>query len=155
SRAERLLEEQVGRRLRGEVRQLASELATPGVRARFDDDAWRQRAASMQLGRSGYVVMVDGSGTVVAGSRDVTRLGDLGLRPALVAELLGGVEQPQVDRTGTQRILGSAHIGASPDRVIAVAYRRDFEGELTAILGSGLVIFAMGFLLAGLQALLF
>ncbi len=154
SRAERTLEEEVGRRVLAETRVLATEIATIGPTVGGDRTWWRDVGRRMELGRHGATFLADRDGRVIGGSAPVARLADLGFRPELVHQILGDDHGHAIDRVYTQRIVAHAPAGTGGLRVVSVAERADFEQELTRLLwyGSAAVVFVLA--LALLQGFL-
>lgn len=155
SRGERILEEEVGRRVRSEARHLAADLAAQGIHRAADPGWWRTHQDDMELGPSGYAFLVRDDGAIVGGTSPYARLGDEGFRPAIVARILRTEEGHLVDRVYTPRILAFAALPGSPLQVVAVVQRAEFAGELEAMLERGSFIFAMALLLTLLQGYLF
>ena len=155
SRGERILEEEVGRRVLAEARYFGDELAAQdGTRMR-DAAWWQARQARMQLGPSGYAFVVAEDGTIVGGASDGIRLADEGFRPDVTARILRAERGHLVDRVYTPRILGFAAFGSPPLRVVAVVHRAELADELEAMLRRGGFIFVMALLLTLLQGYLF
>jgi signal transduction histidine kinase len=155
SRGERLLEEELGRRVLAEARHLAGELATEGT-ARVTDGAWwRDREARMELGPTGYAFVVAPDGAAVGGSPRAPRLGDEHVRPEVEDRVLAGDQGHLVDRAHAPRIIAFATVAGSPLRVVAIVRRAEFAGELDAMLLRGGVVFGMALFLALLQGYLF
>lgn len=154
SRAERTLEEEVGRRVLAETRVLAGEIATIGPTVGGDRGWWRDVTQRMELGPHGAALLVDGDGRVVAGSVPLAHLADQHFRPELVREILDGGAGHTVDRVYTQRIVAYAPAGAGGLRIVSVTDRADFEQELQRLLwyGSAAVVFVLA--LALLQGFL-
>jgi signal transduction histidine kinase len=154
SRGERVLEEELGRRLLVEARALASDLSR--VEADAADAAWwRERADVMELGPSGSAYLVDGNGTVLAGASATPRLTDEGFRPAVARAILGRERGFLVDRVYTPRIVAFAPLPDGARRIVTVVYRREFEHDLDSMLARGSVVFGLGLLLAMIQGFLF
>lgn len=154
SRAERTLEEEVGRRVLAETRVLAAEFTTIGPTVGGDSAWWRDIGRRMELGRHGAAFLVDRDGRVAAGSAPLATLADLHFRPELVHRILDGTSGHAIDRVYTQRIVAYAPAGHGGLRVVAVADRADFEQELARLLwyGSAAVVFVLA--LALLQGFL-
>src|SRR5207245_8566567 len=55
----------------------------------------------------------------------------------------------------TPRVTAFAPLGDGGERIVAVAYRHDFEGELDSMLHRGLVVFLASLVLALAQGILF
>jgi two-component system, NarL family, sensor kinase len=151
SQGERLLEEQIGLRLVAEAHHLADAIAAEGV-ARIGDPA---RKAHMQLGPSGYVRIVDQSGTVATGDPATASLATDGFRPVSVVRMLTEQTGHLVDRVYDPRIVAFTPVPGSSLRVVAVAYRHDFAGELASMLIRGGVVFLVALVLALSQGFLF
>jgi len=64
SRGERVLEEELGRRILVEARTLASDLAALPPARQSDALWWRTHADTMELGPSGYAYLIDRQGAV-------------------------------------------------------------------------------------------
>jgi len=151
SRGERVLEEQIGLRILAEAQHVAAGLEQPGAaRGR-----WREQVAHMQLGPSGYAYLIERDGTVVAGASAPRWRDADGFRPAVTRAVLSGSEGVVVDRMYTPRIIAFTPLGAGGERIVAVAYRHDFEGELDSMLHRGLVVFLASLVLALAQGILF
>ncbi len=155
SRGERILEEEIGRRVLADARYVAAELAEQSPERVSDDAWWEARRARMQLGNHGYAFVVRDDGTVVGGTIDHTRLADEGFRPGVAARILREDGGHLVDRVYTPRIVGFASIAHAPLHVVAIVQRVEFAGELDAMLRRGGVVFVMALLLALLQGYLF
>jgi signal transduction histidine kinase len=156
SRGERILEEEVGRRVQAAARHLADELAAPDGGAHLRDaDWWRARETRMELGPSGHALVVAPDGTIVGGSTNDTRLADEGFRPAVVAHVLRGDGGHLVDRVYQPRIVAFASYGTPTRHVVAIVQRAEFAGELEAMLRRGSIVFVMALLLTLLQGYLF
>ncbi|HEY2386169.1 MAG TPA: ATP-binding protein [Candidatus Binatia bacterium] len=154
SQGERVLEEQIGMRLLDEVRHIADDVQKQGV-GTLDPARWEEIKASMQIGPSGYVQVVDRTGVLVAGEAGARMLADDGFRPISVLRMLTGGTGHLVDRVYDPRIVAFTPVAATDLRVVAVAYRRDFAGELDGMLARGGVVFVMALLLALSQGFLF
>ncbi len=151
SRGERVLEEQIGLRILAEAQHVAAGLEQPGAaRGR-----WREQVAHMQLGPSGYAYLIERDGTVVAGASAPRWRDAEGFRPSVTRAVLSGSEGVVVDRMYTPRIIAFTPLGAGGERIVAVAYRHDFEGELDSMLHRGLVVFLASLVLALAQGILF
>ena len=155
SRGERILEEEVGRRVLAEASHLADELVQHGVDRPRDSDWWRAKAAHIELGPSGYAFLVTNDGTIVGGSSPHGQLADEGFRPAITARILHAPGGHLVDRVYTPRIIAFAPLDGTSMQVVAVVQRSDFAGELESMLRRGGFIFAMALLLTLLQGYLF
>jgi len=154
SQGERVLEEQIGMRLLDEVRHVADDVDKHGLAA-LGLARWGDLKANMQIGPSGYVQLVDRNGGLVAGDPGARPLADDGFRPVSVARMLTGGTGHLVDRVYDPRIVAFTAVPATDLRVVAVAYRHDFAGELQAMLARGSVVFVMALLLALFQGFLF
>jgi two-component system NarL family sensor kinase len=154
SRGERILEEQIGARILAETRGLAADLEEEGTHAN-DAPWWNERQTRMQLGPFGETQLVDDTGVVVAGGAGDRNLVAEGLRPAVVQSVLAGSAGHLVDRVYEPRIIAFARVGAGPLRAVTLVHRRDFAGELDAMLRRGEVVFVTTLLLALIQGLLF
>ncbi len=155
SRGERILEEEVGRRVLSEARHLAVELGQQGIERAQDRDWWQSRETQMELGPSGYASLVTDDGSIVGGSRPHARLAEEGFRPAITDRILRTDSGHVVDRVYTPRILAFAALDGVPMQVVAVVHRAEFAGELEAMLQRGGFIFVMALLLTLLQGYLF
>lgn len=154
SRAERTLEEEVGRRVLSETRVIAAELGQMGTKHVTDASWWRDAAARMQLGEHGAAFLVRRDGAVDAGSQEIGRLDVLAVRPKLLHEIEAGGDAYAVDRVGTPRIVAWATIGDGDLRVVSVVQRSDFEEELGRLLTHGGAVLVLGLALALLQGFL-
>ncbi|HYY05692.1 MAG TPA: ATP-binding protein, partial [Candidatus Limnocylindria bacterium] len=155
SRGERVLEEQIGRRILAGAQHLAGVLEKEGTARAGDATWWRQQVADLRLGRSGYAYLIERDGTVVPGASSRQRLDAEGFRPSVTRAVLTGAGGVAVDRVYTPRVVAFAPLGAGGERIVAVAYRRDFEGELDVMLHHGLVVFVASLVLALAQGSLF
>jgi two-component system NarL family sensor kinase len=155
SRGERILEEEVGRRVLSEARHLATELQQQGLEHARDVAWWRAHEAEMELGPSGYAFLVRDDGTIVGGSSPHERLGAEGFRPEVATRLVRTDFGHLVDRVYAPRIVGFASLRESPLQVVAIVRRSEFAGELDAMLRRGSIIFAVALLLSLLQGYLF
>ncbi len=154
SRAERTLEEEVGRRVLAETRVLAAELTTIGPTVGGDRAWWQDVARRMELGPDGEALLVDADGRVVAGSEPLRRLDEQGFRPELTAEILGGDASHAVDRVYRQRIVAFAPVGHDGLRVVSVTDRADFEQELGRLVWRGGAVVLLSLAIALLQGFL-
>ena len=155
SRGERVLEEQVGRRILAEAHHVAADLEQQGTARARDAIWWREQVAHMELGPSGYAYLARRDGTVVAGAGGPPRLDAEGFRPSVTHAILTGAGGVAVDRVYTPRIVAFVPLGDGGERILAVVYRGDFEGELDAMLHRGLVVFLASLVLALAQGILF
>ncbi|MCW5893539.1 MAG: HAMP domain-containing protein [bacterium] len=154
SRAERTLEEEVGRRVLSETRVLAGELTAAGSEHRADAAWWRDAATRMQLGPHGVALLVQRDGAVAAGSQAIGRLAALGVRPALLHAIEAGGASYAIDRVETPRIVAWATVGDGNLRVVSVVRRADFEEELGRLLARGGAVLLLSLALALLQGFL-
>ena len=152
---ERILEEQIGRRLLVEARYLATDLGQQGTARAADRVWWRDREERMDLGPSGYAYLIDGDGTAVARAKGPRRLDAEGFRPSVAHGILTHRAGHLVDRVYDPRIIAFAPLGESRLRVVAVVYRREFSGELDRMLRRGGVVFVMALFLALSQGFFF
>jgi len=155
SRGERVLEEQIGRRILAEAHHVAADLEQQGAARARDATWWREQVAHMQLGPSGYAYLIERDGTVVAGAGGPHLLDAEGFRPSVTHAILSGADGIAVDRVYTPRIVAFAPLGDGGERIVAVVYRGDFEGELDTMLHRGLVVFLASLVLALAQGILF
>ena len=155
SRGERVLEEQIGRRILAEAHHVAADLEQQGTARARDATWWREQVAHMELGPSGYAYLARRDGTVVAGAGGPPRLDAEGFRPSVTHAILTGAGGVAVDRVYTPRIVAFVPLGDGGERILAVVYRGDFEGELDAMLHRGLVVFLASLVLALAQGILF
>lgn len=155
SRGERILEEEVGRRVSSEARHLAAELQQQGVERARDAAWWRTHQTEMELGPSGYAFLVRDDGTVVGGSSPHARLAEEGFRAGIATRLLHADSGHLVDRVYAPRIVAFASLPGSTTRVVAIVQRSEFAGELEAMLRRGSIIFGVALLLSLLQGYLF
>src|SRR5205823_6426925 len=116
---------------------------------------WREQVANLQLGPSGYAYLIERDGTVVAGASAPRWRDTEGFRPSVTRAVLSGSEGVAVDRMYTPRIIAFTPLGVGGERIVAVAYRHDFEGELDSMLHRGLVVFLASLVLALAQGILF
>jgi len=155
SRGERVLEEQIGQRILAEAHHVAADLEQQGAARARDATWWREQVANLQLGPSGYAYLIERDGTVVAGARAPRWPDTEGFRPSVTRAVLSGSEGVAVDRMYTPRIIAFTPLGVGGERIVAVAYRHDFEGELDSMLHRGLVVFLASLVLALAQGILF
>ncbi len=155
SRGERILEEEVGRRVLAHADYLADELGEQGTDRIQDAAWWSARQARMQLGSHGYAYVVADDGRIVGGAPGHLRLADEGFRPGVSSRILRADRGHLVDRVYTPRIVAFAGVGDRPLHVVAVVDRAELAGELNAMLRRGGVVFVMALLLALLQGYLF
>src|SRR5213079_2732271 len=71
-----------------------------------------------------------------------------GFQPSVTHAILSGADGIAVDRVYTPRIVAFAPLGDGGERIVAVVYRGDFEGELDTMLHRGLVVFLASLVLA-------
>ncbi|HUE30583.1 MAG TPA: ATP-binding protein [Verrucomicrobiae bacterium] len=155
SRGERVLEEEIGRRILAEARHVAADLEQQGTARARDASWWRAQVTHMQLGPSGYAYLARPDGTVVAGASGPARLDAEGFRSSVTHAILSGGDGVAVDRVYTPRIVAFAPLGDSGERIVAVVYRSDFADELDTMLHRGLVVFLASLVLALAQGILF
>jgi len=155
SRTERVLEEELGQRALGDVRQLAIEIADRVPGRLPDVPWWRQQAVELRLGPSGFVHLVDADGTVLAGDTTAQRLADERFRPTVTRTILTASDGYLVDRVYRPHVVAFATLPDSRRRVVAVLDRGDFAAELNGMLQRGAVVFFGGLALALVQGLLF
>ncbi|TMB05174.1 MAG: HAMP domain-containing protein [Deltaproteobacteria bacterium] len=155
SRGERVLEEQIGQRILAEAHHVAADLEQQGAARARDATWWREQVANLQLGPSGYAYLIERDGTVVAGASAPRWRDTEGFRPSVTRAVLSGSEGVAVDRMYTPRIIAFTPLGVGGERIVAVAYRHDFEGELDSMLHRGLVVFLASLVLALAQGILF
>ena len=155
SRGERVLEEQIGQRILAEAHHVAADLEQQGAARARDATWWREQVAHLQLGPSGYAYLIERDGTVVAGASAPRWRDTEGFRPSVTRAVLSGSEGVAVDRMYTPRIIAFTPLGVGGERIVAVAYRHDFEGELDSMLHRGLVVFLASLVLALAQGILF
>ncbi len=155
SRGERVLEEQIGQRILAEAHHVAADLEQQGAARARDATWWREQVANLQLGPSGYAYLIERDGTVVAGASAPRWPDTEGFRPSVTRAVLSGSEGVAVDRMYTPRIIAFTPLGVGGERIVAVAYRHDFEGELDSMLHRGLVVFLASLVLALAQGILF
>src|SRR5207249_8617785 len=155
SRGERVLEEQIGQRILAEAHHVAADLEQQGAARARDATWWREQVANLQLGPSGYAYLIERDGTVVAGAGGPHLLDAEGFRPSVTHAILSGADGIAVDRVYTPRIVAFAPLGDGGERIVAVVYRGDFEGELDTMLHRGLVVFLVSLVLALAQGILF
>jgi two-component system NarL family sensor kinase len=154
SRGERILEAEVGRRVLSEARYLATELIQQGTDRASDHAWWSYREDRLRLGKSGHVYLVDDGGAVIAGAEPGHRLSMEGFRAATVETILTAPADHLVDRVYVPRIVAFTPLADSSLRVVAVAYRSEFAGELDRMLRRGGVVFVLSLLLALVQGFL-
>ena len=154
SRGERILEEEVGRRVLSEARYLAAELTQQGIERAADSTWWSYREDRMRLGASGHVYLIDAGGAVIAGADVPRRLSDEGFRPSTIETILTATADHLVDRVYNPRIVAFTPVVDGGYRVVAVAYRAEFAGELDRMLRRGGLVFVMSLLLALVQGFL-
>ncbi len=155
SRGERVLEEEIGRRILAETHHVAADLEQQGTARARDATWWREQVAHMQLGPSGYAYLIERDGTVVAGAGGPSRLDAEGFRPSVTHAVLTEAGGVAVDRVYTPRVIAFAPLGDGGERIVAVVYRHDFEAELDSMLHRGLVVFLASLVLALAQGILF
>jgi signal transduction histidine kinase len=155
SRGERILEEEIGKRVLTEVGHLAKDASLQDGTHIRNTGWWRAHVTRMGLGPSGYAYLVDHDGGIVAGTTGVRRLEEEGFRPT-IAQTIQSSSKPgiSVDRTYLVRIVAFSPLEDSGHRVIAVAYRDEFAGELDRMLLRGGVVFVAALVLALFQGFL-
>jgi signal transduction histidine kinase len=149
----RVLEEEIGRRLVAGARGVAAEIAAR--EAAGGDLDWDAYAARLQLGPSGRILVVDAGGEVVAPAGKAGRLDAEGFRPLGVRRILREPEGHLVDRAGIDRVVAFARLGpdapgagAGERRLVAIAFRHDFEDQLMSGLRKAVAVAVFGLLLA-------
>ncbi len=155
SRGERILEEEVGRRVLSEARHLAIDLEQQGLDRARNADWWHGHESRMELGPSGYAFLVGDDGAIVGGSSPHARLEDEGFRSGIDAGIVQRASGHVVDRVYAPRIVAFAALAETPLHVVAVVHRAEFAGELQSMLTRGGVIFLVALMLTVLQGYLF
>lgn len=142
----RVLEREAGKRLLLAVRT-AAERPDLVTTARTPHGA-AALAGGADLGATGHAYVIDGTGAVLAGTGGARQLGELGLRPELLSDILSMPAGHGVDRRALARIVAFA---TSPDgaaRVVVVVPRLEFDQDLRRGLRTASVIFLTTLLLA-------
>jgi signal transduction histidine kinase/ActR/RegA family two-component response regulator len=153
ARAERILEKEVGARLLAEVDHLAADLAGPDGLAR-NATWWRERAERMRLGPSGYVIVFDGDGRVAGGLATLEDRNAAPFRAAIFDAVRAGQKGVRVDRAYAPRIVAFAPVPDGAARVVGIAQRSEFAGELARMRRRGGLVVALALAIALLQGFL-
>ena len=133
----RILEQEAGKRLL----LLATDAAARGDVARAGSAGFVWDGIRAQLGASGRAYVVDRDGRVLAGTGPARHLDDEGLRPKVVATVLGTREGTIVDRRSLSRIIAFADAPGTDRRMVLVVPRHEFDQELRAGLRTAGLIF--------------
>ena len=152
TRAEHVLEEEIGAGVTGRMRELANLMgALPRPETGSISDAWRWLAAEFPVSPQGYFHLVDKSGRILATHPAGA---DAGLRELREEELLPEVwirtltesEGYVTDRVERSKIISFVGIPGTRLKIVAFVPMRDFSPQLDQLLYSGLA--AMAFALA-------
>jgi len=154
TRAEAVLEQEIGVRLSGRMRELADLMASlPRVDGGGFSDAWRWLAAEFPISPRGYFHLVDKSGRIVAthpASADAgrQRLSQEALLPEVHTQILTQFEGHVTDRVDHSKIISFVGVPGTRLKIVAIAPLRDFSPQLDQLLYSGLIGMAFALLLA-------
>ncbi|MGH3055215.1 MAG: HAMP domain-containing protein, partial [Gaiellaceae bacterium] len=154
TRAEHVLEEEIGMRVSGRMRELANLIgALPAPDGGGISDAWRWLAAEYPVSQRGYFHLVDKSGHIVAthpASADagMQDLKEENFLPAVGTRVLTESEGYVIDRVESSKIVSFVSIPASSLKIVAIAPMRDFSPQLDQLLYSGLAAMAFALVLA-------
>jgi signal transduction histidine kinase len=151
TRAAHVLEEEIGRRVTGRMRELANLIsALPDSTHGMLSDSWRWLAAEFPVSPRGYFHIVDATGRIIATHPVHAETGKASLReeqllPSLMTQVLVDFEGYLTDRVDHSKIVSFVSIPGKPLKVVAIAPLRDFSPQLDQLLYSGLA--GMGFAL--------
>ncbi|HVO24243.1 MAG TPA: ATP-binding protein [Candidatus Margulisiibacteriota bacterium] len=154
TRAEAVLEQEIGVRLSGRMHELADLMGSlPRAEGGAISDAWRWVAAEYPVSPRGYFHLVDRSGRVVAthpanADTGLQRLREAALLPAVITRILTQVEGSVTDRVDHSKIISFVDVPGTRLKIVAVAPLHDFSPQLDQLLYSGLVGMAFALLLA-------
>jgi signal transduction histidine kinase len=154
TRAEHVLEEEIGVGLSGRTRELANLIgALPAPEGGGISDAWRWLAAEFPISPRGYFHLVDKTGRIVAthpASADtgLQQLGEETLLPDIGTKVLTENEGYVTDRVESSKIVSFVSIPGTPLKIVAIAPMRDFSPQLDQLLYSGLAGMAFALVLA-------
>ncbi len=154
TRAEAVLEQEIGMRLSGRMRELADLMGSlPRADGDGISDAWRWLAAEFPISPRGYFHLVDKSGRIVAthpasAAAGLRHLNEETLLPEVHTKILTQFEGRVTDRVDFSKIIGFAGIPGTRLKIVAIAPLRDFSEQLDQLLYSGLAGMAFALLLA-------
>jgi signal transduction histidine kinase len=154
TRAEAVLEQEIGVRLSGRMHELADLMASlPPADGGGLSVAWRWLAAEFPISPRGYFHLVDKSGRIVAthpasAQAGLHRLSEEALLPAVHTKILTQFEGRVTDRVEHSKIISFVGIPGTRLKIVAIAPLRDFSEQLDQLLYSGLVGMAFALLLA-------
>lgn len=154
TRAARILEDEVGQRLSGRMRELANLIgALPTSPDGSLSVAWRFLAAEFPISPRGYFHIVDRAGQVVAthpdsGEAHIQRFDDEPLLPAVRTRIVDESEGYLVDHVDENKIVSYVNIPGTRWKIVAIAPRRDFSSQLDQVMYSGLAGMAFAIVLS-------
>lgn len=154
TRAQHVLEEEIGIRVSGRMRELANLMgALPASERGGISDAWHWLAAEFPVSQRGYFDLVDKAGRIVAthpASADagLQRLQEENLAPDVQSKILTESEGYVTDRFDSSKIVSFVSIPGTPLKIVAIAPMRDFSPQLDQLLYSGLAGMAFALVLA-------
>ena len=154
TQAERVLEEEIGVRVSGRLRELANLMGSlPRAEGGGISGAWRWLAAEFPVSPRGYFHLVDKAGQIVAthpASADagMRRLSEEELLPDIRTKILTETEGHVTDRIDHSKIVSFVSIPGTPLKIVAIAPMRDFSPQLDQLLYSGLAGMAFALVLA-------
>jgi len=152
TRAEHVLEGEIGVRLSGRMRELANLMgALPRQVEGGISDSWRWLAAEFPVSPRGYFHLVDGGGRIVAthpagAEEGLQNLQQEQLSTEVRTRALTDSEGFATDRIDDSKIVSFVSIPGTPLKIVAIAPMRDFSPQLDQLMYSGLA--AMAFALA-------
>jgi signal transduction histidine kinase len=144
TRAERNLEQEIGLRLSGRMRELANLVgALPRGADHAPSDAWWMLAAEFPVSPRGYFHLIDARGRILAthpasAAAGERRLQDEALLPAVREQVLRLPEGHLVDRVNESRIVSFVTVPGTAWKIVALAPLADFDPQLNQLLYSGL-----------------
>jgi signal transduction histidine kinase len=154
TRAEHVLEEEIGVRVSGRMRELANLIsALPRDDGGDLSSAWRFLAAEFPVSPRGYFLIVDKAGRVLATHPASADTGAEWLReeqllPAVLTRILAESEGHLIDRVDRSKIVSFVSIPGLPLKIVAIAPMSDFSPQLDQLLYSGLAAMVVALLLA-------
>lgn len=149
TRAARIVEEQVGEKLKSvviEIGNLTAEL--PPSETGELSDLWWTLATEYRVSPRGYIHLIDREGKLLrthpaTEALDKSTLADEGFLASTTRQILEGREAITVDRVGQPRVIAYSVVPDSAWKLVAIAPRSDFNIYLNHFLYSGAA--AMGF----------
>lgn len=154
TRAAHVLEQEIGGRLTGRMREFANLIGTlPQPEGGGISAATWMLAAEFPVSPRGYEHIIDLTGDVLVthptiDATRITHLRDEGLLPEIQARVLTEPEGFVVDRVGRSRMLSYVTVPGTKWKVVAIAPLGDFSPQLDQLLYAGLAGMALALFLS-------